>query len=104
MIQAKIENRAPEKVVASEGTPTPEVINIMAALKESMEAKGRAKVREAVRKKHEQGSTQAPASATKRVPVKERITTHGLLRKSPAAVPGFLPLPFPRTSSRDVTA
>jgi hypothetical protein len=51
MIQAKIENRAPEIVVASEGKPTPEVINIMAALKESMEAKGRAKVREAVRKR-----------------------------------------------------
>jgi len=33
------------------GAPTPEVINIMAALKESVQAKGRAKVREAVRKR-----------------------------------------------------
>ena len=47
MIQAKIENRAPEVVVATEGKPA--VVNIMAALKESMQAKGRAKVRDAVR-------------------------------------------------------
>jgi DNA end-binding protein Ku len=37
MIQAKIENRAPEVVVPSEGKPETAVINIMAALKESME-------------------------------------------------------------------
>ena len=36
LIQAKVENRAPEVVVASEGKPEPQVINIMAALKESM--------------------------------------------------------------------
>lgn len=51
MIQAKIENRAPEVVVPSEGRPETAVINIMAALKESMEAKGRTKVRDAVRKR-----------------------------------------------------
>jgi len=51
MIQAKIENRAPEVVVASEGKPETAVVNIMAALKESMGAKGRAKVRGAVRKR-----------------------------------------------------
>ena len=51
MIQAKIENRAPELVVATEGKPETAVVNIMAALKKSMEAKGRTKVRDAVRKR-----------------------------------------------------
>jgi DNA end-binding protein Ku len=51
MIQAKIENRAPEVVVATEGKPETAVVNIMAALKKSMEAKGRTKVRDPVRKR-----------------------------------------------------
>jgi non-homologous end joining protein Ku len=51
MIQAKIEDRAPEVVVAAEGKPEAAVINIMDALKESMEAKSRAKVRGAARKR-----------------------------------------------------
>ena len=51
LIQAKIENRAPEVVVATEGKPETAVVNIMAALKKSMEAKGRTKVRDAVRKR-----------------------------------------------------
>jgi DNA end-binding protein Ku len=50
MIRAKIEQRKPE-VMIEKGAPTPEVINIMAALKESVEAKGRAKVRDAVRRR-----------------------------------------------------
>jgi non-homologous end joining protein Ku len=45
MIHAKIENRALEVVVESEGKPETVVVNIMAALKKSMEAKGRTKVR-----------------------------------------------------------
>ena len=51
MIQAKIEQRTPAITVAEEGKPAPQVINIMAALKKSVEAKGRTKVREAVRKR-----------------------------------------------------
>jgi DNA end-binding protein Ku len=51
LIQAKIEQRAPEIIVAEEGKSQPKVINIMAALKESMEAKGRGKVRDVVRKR-----------------------------------------------------
>ncbi len=51
MIQAKIENRASEVVVAAEGKPETAVVNIMAALKRSMEAKGRTKVRGAVHKR-----------------------------------------------------
>ena len=50
MIQAKVEDRAPEVVVA-EGKPEAAVINIMDALKESMQAKGRAKVRDATRRR-----------------------------------------------------
>ena len=44
-------SRAPEVVVATEGKPETAVVNIMAALKKSMEAKGRTKVRDAVRKR-----------------------------------------------------
>jgi DNA end-binding protein Ku len=51
LLQAKIEQRAPHIEVATEGKAKPEVVNIMAALKESMQAKGRAKVRDAVRRR-----------------------------------------------------
>jgi DNA end-binding protein Ku len=50
-VAAKVENRAPEVTIAPEGKPAPPVINIMAALKESMRAKGRSNVKEAVRKR-----------------------------------------------------
>ena len=51
LLQAKIEQRAPQIEVAAEGKAKPEVVNIMAALKESMQAKGRAKVRDAVHRR-----------------------------------------------------
>jgi acyl dehydratase len=51
LLRAKVEQRAPQVEVAPEGKAPKEVINIMAALKESMQAKGRAKVRDAVRKR-----------------------------------------------------
>ena len=41
LIQAKVEHRAPEVAIAPEGKPAPQVINIMAALKKSMEARDR---------------------------------------------------------------
>jgi hypothetical protein len=50
LLRAKVEQRAPEIEVASQGKAPKEVINIMAALKESMQAKGRATVRDAVRR------------------------------------------------------
>jgi DNA end-binding protein Ku len=50
LLRAKVEQRAPHIEVATEGK-APQVINIMAALKESMQAKGRAKVRDAVRRR-----------------------------------------------------
>ena len=51
LLQAKIEKRAPQIEVAAEGKAKPEVVNIMAALKQSMESTGRAKVRDAVRRR-----------------------------------------------------
>jgi NADP-dependent 3-hydroxy acid dehydrogenase YdfG len=66
LLQAKVEQRAPQIEVATEGKAPKEVINIMAALKESMQAKGRAKVRDAVRRrmgkhaKEEQPRPKAP--------------------------------------------
>ena len=53
-LKAKVEKRTPEVTIAPEGKPTPPVINIMAALKESMQARG-AKVRDAVRKRNSKG-------------------------------------------------
>jgi DNA end-binding protein Ku len=50
LLRAKVEQRAPQIAVATEGK-APEVINIMDALKESMQAKGRTKVRDAVRRR-----------------------------------------------------
>jgi DNA end-binding protein Ku len=38
LLQAKVEQRAPQIEVATEGKGKPEVVNIMAALKESMQA------------------------------------------------------------------
>jgi DNA end-binding protein Ku len=51
LLQAKVEQRAFQIEVATEGEAKPEVVNIMAALKQSMEAKGRAKARDAVRRR-----------------------------------------------------
>jgi DNA end-binding protein Ku len=51
LLQAKVEQRAPQIELATEGKGPKEVINIMAALKQSMESKGRAKVRGAVRRR-----------------------------------------------------
>lgn len=51
LIEAKLEQRAPEIAVETVMKPHTAVINIMDALKESMQPKGRAKVRHAVRKR-----------------------------------------------------
>jgi DNA end-binding protein Ku len=50
LVRSKIEHRAPEVVIGEEKPAAP-VINIMDALKKSMQAKGREKVREAVRRR-----------------------------------------------------
>jgi DNA end-binding protein Ku len=63
LVRAKVEKRAPEIEVTA-GKEAPAVINIMAALKESVQAKGRAKVQEAVRKR--MGKDPSRPVATKR--------------------------------------
>jgi len=50
-VQAKVEQRAPEIEVTAGKEGTASVIDIMAALKQSVQAKGRAKVQAAVRKR-----------------------------------------------------
>jgi DNA end-binding protein Ku len=76
MIQAKIENRAPEVVVATEGKPETAVVNIMAALKKSMEAKGRTKVRDAVRKRMGKQPEEEARPTTARPRPSTRRTAH----------------------------
>ena len=51
LVQAKIEQRAPEVEIETEKRETPKVVNIMDALKKSMQAKGQTKVKDAVRKR-----------------------------------------------------
>jgi non-homologous end joining protein Ku len=51
LVQAKVEQRAPEVEIETEKREAPKVVNIMDALKKSMQAKGQAKVRDAVRKR-----------------------------------------------------
>jgi DNA end-binding protein Ku len=76
LLRAKVEQRAPHIEVAPEGK-APEVINIMAALKQSMESKGRAKVRDAVRKRMGKPSAeQKPAPRTSRPRPSPRRTAH----------------------------
>jgi DNA end-binding protein Ku len=74
LLQAKVEQRAPQIEVATEGKAKPEVVNIMAALKKSMEARGREKVRDAVRKRMGKAAPkeQAPRPAAKGRPSARR--------------------------------
>ena len=62
LVQAKIEQRAPEVVIETAKGETPKVINIMDALKKSMQAKGQTKVREAVRKKMGKAAPKRPTA------------------------------------------
>jgi DNA end-binding protein Ku len=57
VVQAKVEQREPAVMVEEPGKPAPAVINIMAALKQSVQAKGRAKVQAAVRKRMGKAAT-----------------------------------------------
>jgi DNA end-binding protein Ku len=50
-LRAKVKQRAPEVTFEKEGKPAPQVINIMDALKKSVQAKGRTKVTSSVRDK-----------------------------------------------------
>ena len=50
LVQAKVEQRAPEVQIETEERETPKVVNIMDALKKSMQAKGQMKSQNSVRK------------------------------------------------------
>jgi len=76
LLRAKVQ-RAPQIEVATEGRAPKEVINIMAALKESMQAKGRAKVRDAVRRRMDKPSEEAkPRPRASRPRPSPRRTAH----------------------------
>jgi DNA end-binding protein Ku len=51
LVQAKIEQRAPEVEIETAKSETPKVVNIMDALKKSMQARGQTKVSDAVHKR-----------------------------------------------------
>jgi DNA end-binding protein Ku len=77
LLRAKVEQRAPHIEVASEGKAKPEVVNIMAALKKSMEAKGREKVRDAVRRRMDKTSEEEkPTPRASRPRPSSRRTAH----------------------------
>ena len=77
LVQAKIEQRAPEVEIETAKGETPKVINIMDALKKSMQAKGQAKVKDAVRKRMGKAAPKPSASpATPRSRSGTRRTAH----------------------------
>jgi DNA end-binding protein Ku len=59
LVRAKVEHRAPEVQIAPAGTKAP-VINIMEALKQSMQKQGQAKVRDAVRNRMGKAASKEP--------------------------------------------
>ena len=66
LVKAKIEQRAPEVEVGTEKREAPKVVNIMDALKKSMQARGQAKVRDAVRRRMGKApASKKPADASK---------------------------------------
>jgi non-homologous end joining protein Ku len=75
LLRAKVEQRAPHIEVATEGK-APQVINIMAALKQSIESKGRAKVRDAVRKRMGKPSVEQKPAPRARPRPSPRRTAH----------------------------
>ncbi len=64
LVRAKVEQRAPEIEIADE-RPSAPVINIMDALKKSMQAKGQAKIRDAVRRRMGKDAPQPKAARAK---------------------------------------
>jgi DNA end-binding protein Ku len=77
LVQARVAQRQPSIIVEPDTGKAPPVVNIMQALKESMQARGREKVRNAVRRRMGKGSTSksAPKSARERR-TRPRPTAH----------------------------
>ena len=78
LVDAKVEQRAPEVEIETTKGETPKVINIMDALKKSMQAKGQTKVTEAVRKKMGKSAPKRPAAppSTRATKPSSRRTMH----------------------------
>ena len=75
-LRAKIEQRAPEVTIEKEGKPAPQVINIMDALKKSIQAKGRTKVRAVVGKHIGQAAPKQVTPRSTRMKPSSRRTAH----------------------------
>ena len=75
LVQAKIEQRAPEVEIEAKGEQ-PKVINIMDALKKSMQAKGQAKVKEVVRKRMGKAAPKRHAAPSPPMKPSPRRTAH----------------------------
>jgi DNA end-binding protein Ku len=80
LVKAKVEHRAPEVSIEPQGKPAPAVINIMDALKQSMQKQGQAKVRDAVRKRMGKAASKdeapRPARAQSRTRAASRRSLH----------------------------
>ena len=72
LVQAKLEQRTPEIAPTADGKAA-KVINIMAALKESMQAKGRTNVKEAVRKRSGKPKDEARPTPSRPRPSARRV-------------------------------
>jgi DNA end-binding protein Ku len=75
LVQAKIEKRAPEVQIAPEAKAKGAVINIMDALKASMQKQGQAKVRDAVRKRMGKAATREDTPRPTRAQSRGRATS-----------------------------
>ena len=76
LVQAKIEQRAPEVEIGTEKREPTKVINIMDALKKSMQARGQTKVREAVSKRSAGKASSKRHPASTRPRESSRRTAH----------------------------
>ena len=76
LVQAKIEQRAPEVEIETEKRDAPNVVNIMDALKKSMQARGQTKVRDAVAKRAGKSPKRQVSSPTSRGRESSRRTAH----------------------------
>jgi DNA end-binding protein Ku len=75
LVKAKFEHRAPEVMIETDGKPKAPVINIMDALKKSMQKQGQAKVRDTVRKRmgKAEPKEEAPRRPTRTRAVPRRV-------------------------------
>jgi DNA end-binding protein Ku len=76
LVQAKIEQRAPEVEIETAKSETPKVVNIMDALKKSMQARGQSKVKDAVRKNAKTAPKRAASPRAARPRDVSRRTAH----------------------------